>query len=458
MTSKDWTPEINFAGRPRYIEIAEAIRTDIESGRLSPGDRLPPQRRLAKSFNTDVSTISRSYAEAVRRGYVEAHVGRGTFVRDLAASGPVADPRRTLEEDPRMNMPPEPEDPELIARMRAGLEHLCANIVPLLRYQAPIGSSKDREIAKNWMHANDMDCVVERLVVTPGAHAAIHAVLSILSRPGTTVLCESVTYSGIRAIAARLDLPLIGLEEDEDGITPDALDAALRAHEHCVLYLNPTLRNPTTHTMPAQRRTDIARILEAHGSPLIEDDAYCFVASDAPPPISHFLPELGWHVAGISKVFGAGLRLAYVQVPGEAWHGPFVKALRTTNVMASPISLALLSTWIEDGTASELQTFVRTAAAARQEIAKEVLEGVSFTGHPNAFNIWLTLPEKLSRAEALARQTGRLIGIMPSDVFIPSGGGQEKLRVCLGGPITLDDLRNELKDLRESLSQSDWAG
>lgn len=458
MSPKDWIPEITSADRPRYIEIAEAIRSDIEAGRLAPGDQLPPQRRLAKSLGTDVSTISRSYAEAVRRGYVEAHVGRGTFVRDPAAGSPAADPRRTLEEDPRMNMPPEPEDPDLIARMRTGLDHLYANIVPLLRYQTPIGSSKDREIAKNWMHSNGMHCAAERLVVTPGAHAAIHAALSILRRPETTVLCEAVTYSGIRAIAARLELPLIGLEEDEDGITPDALDAALRAHEHSVLYLNPTLRNPTTHTMPAQRRADIARVLKAHGAPLIEDDAYCFVATDAPPPISDLLPELGWHVAGISKVFGAGLRLAYVQVPGQAWLGPFVKALRTTNVMASPISLALLSAWIENGTASELQAFVRTAAARRQQIAKEVLEGVSFIGHPDAFNIWLTLPEGLSRAEALARQTGRLIGIMPSDIFIPSGAGQEKLRVCLGGPITLDDLRSELKDLRESLSHSDWAG
>ena len=85
VNSKDWLPRIESTHRPRYVAIAEAIGADIKAGRLKPGDRLPPQRRIARSLNLDVSSISRGYAEAARRGYVEAHVGRGTFVRDAAA-------------------------------------------------------------------------------------------------------------------------------------------------------------------------------------------------------------------------------------------------------------------------------------------------------------------------------------------------------------------------------------
>ncbi|GGA28661.1 aminotransferase-like domain-containing protein [Neptunicoccus cionae] len=458
MTSKNWVPELPDSDRPRYIEIAESIRTDIASGRLKPGDQLPPQRQVALTLGVDTSSISRAYAEASRRGYVEAYVGRGTFVRDQQAAGVLSDPLRQHAEDARMNMPPEPQEPDLITRMKGGVDNVAANLIPLLRYQAAMGGEKDRFIAANWMQSNNLQCAPDRLVVAPGAHAAIYAALTVLRQPGTVVLCESVTYTGIRSIAAQLNLPLIGLEEDEHGIAPNALADALKTHDHAVLYLNPTLRNPTTHTIPAKRRVEIAEILQEHATPLIEDDAYCFVASDTPAPITSQIPHLGWYVAGISKVFGAGLRLALVQAPGHILLGKFSKAVRAAHIMVSPISLALFSTWVEDETAQALQASVRKAASDRYHIAKEVLADFQWNGHPNAFNIWLSLPENLTRSEAMARLSGLQLGIMPSDVFIPTGQIPEKLRVCLGGPISEAGLKDELQILRQSLLESDWAG
>ncbi len=54
----DWTPHIAGSGRPRYLAIAEAIAADIRSGALLPGDRLPPQRRLAERLGIDFTTVS----------------------------------------------------------------------------------------------------------------------------------------------------------------------------------------------------------------------------------------------------------------------------------------------------------------------------------------------------------------------------------------------------------------
>ena len=458
MTPDLWTPDIAGSDQPLYAAIADAIAADIAAGRLAIGDRLPPQRRVAAAMGMDVSTISRGYAEAVRRNLVEAHVGRGTFVRDPAANVARPDPRRTLEEDPHMNMPPEPTDPALISRMQAGLEHVAANIVPLLRYQTPTGSGKDREVAAQWMQANGVPCAPERLVVTAGAHAAIQAALSVLRKPGSVVLCEAITYPGIRAICAALNLPLIGLDEDADGICPDALVRMIEQHADVILYLNPTLRNPTTHTVPAHRRRQIADILDQHGVPLIEDDAYQFVAQDAPPAIATYVPHLTWHVAGISKVFGAGLRLAYVQVPEPAILPAFVGSVRATHVMASPISLALLSTWMEDGTARHLQTFVRQEAHARQDIAARVLAGQAFDADPLAYNVWLTLPDGLTRAVVLSGMVRQPLGIMPSDAFTAAGPPGERLRVCLGGSLTRTTLETSLGALRDCLSVPAWSG
>jgi DNA-binding transcriptional MocR family regulator len=54
-----WTPTLKNSDRPRYIEIAEAIKSDMERGLLAPGDRLPPQRKIAQALGVDFSTVSR---------------------------------------------------------------------------------------------------------------------------------------------------------------------------------------------------------------------------------------------------------------------------------------------------------------------------------------------------------------------------------------------------------------
>ncbi|WP_122074142.1 PLP-dependent aminotransferase family protein [Pseudophaeobacter sp. EL27] len=460
---KQWSPTLPISDKPRYVEIADAIRADINAGLLLPGDRLPPQRGVAQDLGVDFSTVSRGYAESVRRGDIETFVGRGTFVRTPAAmvggASEAPDPRRILEEDPMMNMPPEPQDPALVTRMASGLSHVAANLVPLLRYQSVRGSVADREIARVWMQENGLSFAADRFAITPGAHTSIHAILTLLSEPGQTLLCETLTYPGIRAIAAQLGLRLVGVPHDRDGVSPEALERAITEHWPAALYLNPTLQNPTTKTMPESRRREIAEVLKRYDVQLIEDDAYRFVASEAPAPVSSHLPDLAWHIAGISKCFGAGLRLAYTTAPQRAEMGQFSQALRSINVMASPLSLALLGRWIEDGTAGEIQSFVRGAAAERQELARDILCGCFVTGGAaEAFNLWVELPRGTSRAEVMGRMANRQIGIMPSDAFTVLGQPSEALRVCLGGPIGLEQLRDDLVALRDAILRKDWLG
>ena len=134
--------------------------------------------------------------------------------------------RRVLEEDPMMNMPPEPNDPALVARMAAGVSDIAANLVPLLRYQPVRGSAADRDIAQGWMQANGLEYAPDRFAITPGTHASLYAILMQLSEPGQVLLCETLTYPGIRAIAARLDLRLVGVASDQDGMCPQALEQA----------------------------------------------------------------------------------------------------------------------------------------------------------------------------------------------------------------------------------------
>jgi DNA-binding transcriptional MocR family regulator len=456
---RNWVPELGLSGKPRYLEIADAIERDTNSGLLSAGDRLPPQRRLAEVLGLDFTTISRAYTEAQSRGLVDSHVGRGTFVRARpATAAPTVNPLRAREQDLSMNLPPEPDDPALLAAMRAGLESVGANLVPLLRYQSAVGSEMDRAAALSWLSMRGMVPNLDRIAVTPGAHATMAAVLNILASPGDTILCEAITYPGLRSIAAWAGLRLVGLPVDGSGIVPEALSDAILKHEPKALYLNPTLHNPTTLTIPAERRMEIADLLQRHGLPLIEDDAYGFIQPNAPPPFATLAPALTWHIGGLAKCVGAGLRLAFTIAPDSRSQFQLSQALRVTNVMASPLSMALVTRWIEDGTADRICRFIRAESAARQEIAATLLQDFHFDAAPHAFNVWLKLPAGVSRAELMGRMNGQGIGLIPSDAFTVLGAADEHVRICLGGSISRSGLRNGLSFLASSLNGDVWLG
>ena len=63
--------------RPIYLQIAEAVAAQIESGALRPGDRLPPARSLGESLGVNLHTVLKAYAELQSRGHVEMRRGRG---------------------------------------------------------------------------------------------------------------------------------------------------------------------------------------------------------------------------------------------------------------------------------------------------------------------------------------------------------------------------------------------
>ena len=441
---QSWSPILRRDGAARYLQLADAIADGIADGTLSRGDRLPPQRRLADRLGIDFTTVSRGYAEARRRGLIDSHVGRGTFVAEGAGESARRELRRHADVDLTMNLPPEPTDPALLARMQDGLQTVSANLIDLLRYQSATGGQIDKEAASTWLSLRGLVPTLDRIAVTPGAHPTMLAILTGLAKAGDTLLCEDVTYPGFRGIAARLGLTLVGLPGDAEGIDPDALNDAIRRHAPKALYLNPTLQNPTTRTISLARRERIAEVITAHKLPLIEDDAYGFIPPPPPAPLASFAPDLVWHIGGLAKCIGAGLRLAYTVAPNSHAARDLAHQLKLVSVMPSPLMMALATRWITDGTADRIRRFIRDETQARQAIAAQVLDPAMYHSAPHAFNVWMRLPEGISRADVIGQMAGTGVGIMPADAFTVTGEPSESLRVCLGGQITRTELRDAL--------------
>ena len=67
----------------RQETIVSNLRARIVSGKLGPGDRLPPRALLEKEFSASSVTVQNAFDRLVADGFVVACGRRGTFVSDL---------------------------------------------------------------------------------------------------------------------------------------------------------------------------------------------------------------------------------------------------------------------------------------------------------------------------------------------------------------------------------------
>src|SRR3954466_9692618 len=65
---------------PAHVQIEEQLAERIASRELPPGERLPPERELAKGLGVSRMTVRQALGSLAARGLVERGVGRGTFV------------------------------------------------------------------------------------------------------------------------------------------------------------------------------------------------------------------------------------------------------------------------------------------------------------------------------------------------------------------------------------------
>jgi DNA-binding transcriptional MocR family regulator len=451
----EWAPQLSRLGRPRYLAIADAIAEDVHSGKLAPSDRLPPQRKLARQLDIDFTTVARGYVEAQRRGLIESRIGQGTFVRASAKRRHAPMARHPEIVDLSMNLPPEPDDPELLDRMQDGLEALGRDLVYLMRYQGFGGVQADKDAALHWLRHRTLQPQPDRLFIAPGAHPALLGILGIVAKASDVVVSESLTYPGARSIAAQLGLRHVGVAMDDEGIEPDAFADICRQLAPRALYLNPTLLNPTTHTISEPRRHAIIAVARRFGVVIIEDDPYGFLPIDGPAPFAALAPDITWHVAGLAKCLGAGLRVAYVVAPDIRSGWLFASAVRTATVMASPVTIALATRWIADGTADALLACVRKESMERQKLVTTILPPGCYRADPVGFHLWLSLPESWTRSAFVGHTRSTGVSVVASDAFATEGiKPPEAVRVCLGGPGDRAAVRGALEFMAHALAES----
>jgi DNA-binding transcriptional MocR family regulator len=448
-----WRPTLEDTPRPLVDRLLAALERDIRSGVLPPGLRLPPQRELAFFLGISLGTVTKAYAEAERRGLTQATVGRGTFV---AAPAPDAafrfSPRGqpsgvNLAQNVRPVLSGEAALKQALGKLRR------KDLSSMLVYSPSAGEDEHRRAMADWLaRTTRLKPDWRDIAVTAGGQQAVALALGALASPGDAILTEAGTYYGLRTLAEHAGYRLKGLQLDDEGLVPEALDRAAGATGARVLYVTPTLHNPTGRTMSQARREDIVRGARARDLWIVEDDVYALYAgANAVTPLAALAPERTLYVSSLSKSLSAGLRVGILLTPGGDHLERVLRALRATAYSAPSLGPAIGAQWIEDGAADALAAEVLAEMQRRVKLALKLFgpaaEPPSF---PASLHVWLPMAElDAERAAAHALRAG--VEVTPPSAPIVDWHGLSGLRVCLGGVEDYAELERALKAVAEAV-------
>jgi DNA-binding transcriptional MocR family regulator len=376
---------------------------------------------------------------------VEAHVGRGTFVSGLRN----ADDSSGLIDLSTNTAPIDFGALSSVMQQAMGKRSVLPGVFD---YQPPPGRDAERKAAAAWIartaHFPDVDW--NNLITTAGAQNGLAVVFSSLCRPGDTVLCESMTFPGMRLLASQLGLTLRGVAMDEEGMQPDAIERSVRETGAKVIYVLPTLQNPTARTLGAERRGEIAAIARRYDLRIVEDDIYAPCAAPQVPPIAALAPERTFYVTSLSKIVSPGLRAGYLVAPRGEMFDRCLRSFRA--LMHSPCGLsgAVAAHLFETAAVDEVAVRIRTEMAHRVAFALDRLTGFAAKpGSPSSLHLWIPCPQ----ADRVASQLfGEGVRVSPSSAFEAGGAQAESgLRLCVGAAASRAALEKALGIVRSVL-------
>ncbi|MFI6741000.1 PLP-dependent aminotransferase family protein [Nonomuraea sp. NPDC050451] len=398
-----------------YRQVADSIAAEIEAGSLRPGDRLPPQRVFARRHGIANSTAARVYQELTRRGLTVGEVGRGTFVRAATPQpGPALAEPAAGRIDLELNYPVVPEQSKLLAD----------GIGPLLRPDVlesamrPVGAAgtpRARAVVADLLARGEWRPDPDRLLFAGNGRQAIAAAIATIVPPGGRLGVEELTYPVVKGIAARLGVTLVPLRVDAAGLDPAAVATAapLKA-----VYLQPTLHNPLSLSMPLERRAELAEVLARLDVPAIEDSIWSFLRDDL-PPLAAFAPERTILVDSLSKRLAPGLSLGFAVMPGPAVAG-VAAALRSGGWTPMRFALEAATRWLTDDTARSIAQAKRQDAAMRQTLAARYLDGFAIRSDPCSYYCWWELPPPWRADTFVAAAARHGIAVTPGAAFAVS--------------------------------------
>ncbi|GAB1692445.1 PLP-dependent aminotransferase family protein [Krasilnikovia sp. M28-CT-15] len=359
--------------------IVDAVRT----GKLQPGDPVPPTRELAHELGVSRTVVLRAYELLRANGVLDGRRGSGTRISLTLPGRPPPDgptgAARLAPEPPLAGHADHPlwqpwersadnavdfrhSTPALaqfpISRWRRSVtEAFTKADAALLGYGPAEGSPALRaQLTGLLRRSRGLVTPADRILITSGATQAIDILVRLLVRPDDVVVIEDPSHTVLRQIFGYARATVVAVPVDEQGLRVGDIDGYVRAAGHepdrvRLIYVTPSHQFPTGYIMSPQRRRDLLAWAGAHGATVLEDD-YHHEFTLSGERIPAMATEPGGadvaYVGSFSKTLFPSIRIGYAVLPPHLVQ-PFLGLKWITDRLTATVTQEALATFISSG-------------------------------------------------------------------------------------------------------------
>ncbi len=386
---------------PYYQQISNQIISDIETGLLREGERLPSIRTQAQKLGVSRNTVERAYLQLMQEGYAEGRPNSGYFVnklrnpvRTMRASSAEQEVQleRLMEHQARIHAKnPEPRydfaydamDPSVFpyTKWTRVLRDVLAGPSgkDICKYHDPQGLFELREqIATYLAREEDIVAVPEQILILPTTRNLVLSILNIFSPESTVVLTDNPSYPEVFNSCRETGYTTIGHPIFPHYSWKEFSERELATMEGKtkLIYTTPADQYPTNAELSFEERKALVAWAAENDGYIIEDE-YCHEFRYG----THHLPSLNAlddndrviTIGTFSKSFAPSVCMSYAVLPPKL----MVKWLRPSNISHGMVpwhTQAAMAQFMKEGLWYTHLHKVQTAYCRKQEKVLDAIE------------------------------------------------------------------------------------
>jgi 2-aminoadipate transaminase len=167
--------------------------------------------------------------------------------------------------------------------------------------------------------AGEYEVSSQQILIGNGSLQLQDLVSTYLVEPGAVVYTEQPSYDRAIKTFRRRGARTIGIPLEEDGISVERLEAALRREVPAFLYLVPDFQNPAGATLSLEKRQRVVELADRYSFWVIEDIPYRKLRyeGDDVPLLREIDPSHAITMSSFSKLLSPGMRVGFMISPEE---------------------------------------------------------------------------------------------------------------------------------------------
>ncbi|OOP75222.1 PLP-dependent aminotransferase family protein [Clostridium beijerinckii] len=434
---------------PKYIQVANYIKSLIDKRKIKEGDKLPTIRELSKKLGVNNVTIVSAYNKLKSEGYAYQKVGSGSYAkRKEVASNFRKEYSNALKKISMGDLTDVIDfTGETTGEVLFPIDDLKGIINEVLeRDGANALLSDNRNGYTNLIYTinkvfwnnklNDED-----IIIISGAQQGIDIASKGILNINDNIIVEKPTYVGALSVFKWRKVNLFEVPIDEDGINLNKFEKILQKNEIKCFYTMSYFQNPTGVSYSIEKKKRILDLAEIYDFYIIEDD---YLSELIYENSLEYVP-FKWldkndrviYIKSFSKIFLPGIRLGYLVAP-EVFSETLQNSKHNTDITTSSLMQRALELYISSNKWKKNIKNLNDEYIKRYTHLKTILDSefkdmLIYNDPKGGLNFYITLKDefKINTKELFIKLRKKNVYITPGAMFFTSqNDGQDSFRIA----------------------------